>query len=100
MHLIWWQITDFGISSRSKTPHDLTSATKSSPKSAKQSPNTQSLSAGYDEAVETSNTPKKQSVVIDLSDGSDSSNDDLYKPPTPNGIIVHNIQSARVPQDE
>jgi hypothetical protein len=85
---------------RSRTPHDLTSVAKSSPKSAKQSPNTQSLSTGYDEAVKTSSTPKKQSVVIDLSDDSGSSDDDLYKPPTPNGIIVHKIQSARVTQDE
>ena len=78
----------------------MTSAATSSPKSAKQSPNTQSLSAGYDEKAKTSSTPKKQSVVIDLSDDSDSSDDDLYKPPTPNGVIVPNIQSARVPQDE
>ena len=35
-----------------------------------------------------------------MSDGSGSSDDDLYKPPTPNGVTVPKIQSAGVPQDE
>ncbi|OCL06548.1 hypothetical protein AOQ84DRAFT_440760 [Glonium stellatum] len=85
---------------RSRTPHDLTAVINSSPKSAKQHINSQSLAARHDEVAKTSNSPKKQSVVIELSDSCNSSDDDLYKPPTPIGVIVPKIQRAKEPQDE